>query len=203
MRPVLGLFDRAYYINLDRREDRRSRMEAVLKGMDIEAERFPAVEYKKKVLSIYNLWINPHQLAIYSCLESHLKVLEKAAAEEAKSVLVLEDDIVPAPAWSSHPRVLEELAGKKWDAFWFYGGDKPWKQDGGLRRFDPEPPWGAYAYAVNGPAIPAVVNLIRKAYGKAWWYPLDGIYVSFLKGDIFAPEQDLIRHDYSFKSDIR
>jgi hypothetical protein len=100
---------------------------------------------------------------------------------------------------------MEELEAANWDAFWFYGGAEG-KPEGRLRRLE-HPPWGAYAYAINGPSIPAVISLIYRSHGSAddkrWWYPLDSVYVSFLRGDVFAPEVDLMTYDRSFKSDIR
>ena len=199
---ILGAFDKAFYINLDRRTDKRERMERVLKEAGIGAERFPAIEHKEKVLSIYGIWMDSeYYRKTYGCLESHLKVLETALQRNASSVLVMEDDILLQKPPDACKEMLAGLGGVPWDAFWFYGGEKG-KQEGRLRRLE-RPSWGAYAYAINGPAIPKVIDLIYKSYETMRWYPLDSIYVSFLRGNIFAPEVDLMGHDFGFKSDIR
>jgi len=67
----------AFYINLDKRADRRDLIEEEFKKMDISVERFPAIE------------TNPGMLG---CHLSHLTVLKKAKQMGLKNVLIFEDD---------------------------------------------------------------------------------------------------------------
>jgi len=68
----------AFYINLDRRRDRRAEIEGELRRMGISGERFPAIE-------------NPD--GAIGCMMSHLKVLELAKERGYPNVLILEDDL--------------------------------------------------------------------------------------------------------------
>jgi len=66
-----------YYINLDRREDRRKEFEEEAKKMEFQAERFPAIAKTPAMLG---------------CHSSHLAVLKKAKAAGYPNVLIFEDD---------------------------------------------------------------------------------------------------------------
>lgn len=65
------------YINLDRRTDRRGEIENEFRRMEIEAERFPAIDRKPGIIG---------------CGASHLAVLKRARDEGWPNVLILEDD---------------------------------------------------------------------------------------------------------------
>lgn len=88
---------RAFYINLDKRTDRRAEMEDALACLGIVAERFPAIE------------ATPGSLG---CTRSHLEVLKRARAEGQPYVLVLEDDfqalVPPAQFNQALARLLDE-----------------------------------------------------------------------------------------------
>jgi len=72
--------EKIIYINLDRRDDRRTQIEEELKTMDLydKAERFQAIDRPKK--------------GIVGCTYSHLAVLKYAKKNNWKNVLILEDD---------------------------------------------------------------------------------------------------------------
>lgn len=73
--------DNIFYINLDKRDDRRVEMEDELKKMNLVAERFSAIEY-------------PPPNGIVGCGKSHLSVIKLAKERGYKNVLILEDDFV-------------------------------------------------------------------------------------------------------------
>jgi GR25 family glycosyltransferase involved in LPS biosynthesis len=73
--------DGIFYINLDKRKDRRVEIEYELKRMNLNAERFSAVEYAP-----------PN--GIVGCGKSHLQVIKTAKERGYKNVLVLEDDFI-------------------------------------------------------------------------------------------------------------
>lgn len=72
--------DGIFYINLDRRTDRREEFEGELKRMELTAERFSAVA-------------TPGQ-GILGCGRSHLAVFKLAKERNYKNVLIFEDDFV-------------------------------------------------------------------------------------------------------------
>lgn len=72
--------EKIFYINLDKRTDRREEIENELKQFDLydKAERFPAIH-------------TPDQ-GILGCTMSHLAVFKLARERKYKQVLILEDD---------------------------------------------------------------------------------------------------------------
>jgi glycosyl transferase family 25 len=71
--------DKVVYINLAKRQDRRTHIESLLSEYGISADRFEAIE---------------HSHGLYGCGLSHLAVLKMAKDYEWKNVLILEDDIL-------------------------------------------------------------------------------------------------------------
>ena len=69
----------AFYINLETRPDRKSHVEAQLKTLGIQAERFNAIKLANGALG---------------CSLSHLKCLETAKANGWEHLLIVEDDIL-------------------------------------------------------------------------------------------------------------
>ena len=67
----------AFYINLDRRTDRRAEFEGECAAMGICVERFPAI-------------VDP--TGFIGCHKSHLEVLKKARCQGLHNVLIFEDD---------------------------------------------------------------------------------------------------------------
>jgi glycosyl transferase family 25 len=87
----------AFYMNLDRRTDRRAEMEGELNRIGISAERFRAV---------------PTTPGIIGCGISHSAVVREAKRRGYKNVLVLEDDfqflVEPAEFWRLLEQALKE-----------------------------------------------------------------------------------------------
>jgi glycosyl transferase family 25 len=90
----------AFYINLDRRIDRRQQIEKELGDKGIDFERFPAIEF-------------PYQGHI-GCSLSHLAVLRIARERKYESVMIFEDDfgfLVSKEEWDN----LIQLLPKSYD----------------------------------------------------------------------------------------
>ena len=68
----------AYYINLERRTDRKTHVENELNKIGIKAERFNAIQLPNGALG---------------CSMSHLKCIENAKQNNWDHVLIVEDDI--------------------------------------------------------------------------------------------------------------
>lgn len=71
--------DHIFYINLDKRVDRKELFEAELEKYELTAERFAGIYY-------------PPPMGIVGCGKSHLQVLELAKLRKYKNVLIFEDD---------------------------------------------------------------------------------------------------------------
>jgi GR25 family glycosyltransferase involved in LPS biosynthesis len=79
--------DKVVFINLNRREDRRTHMERILEEYDIAAIRFEAIEHLPTGSASTPL------NGLYGCGQSHLAVLKLARDNGWANVLILEDDI--------------------------------------------------------------------------------------------------------------
>lgn len=69
-----------FYINLDKRRDRKMHMDTLMEEYNFHAERIPAIEYKGR--------------GIVGCGYSHLKTLKLAKERGYKNILILEDDFM-------------------------------------------------------------------------------------------------------------
>ena len=87
-----------YYINLDRRTDRRAEMEAELTKLGLPGTRFSAIE---------------HRMGALGCSRSHLAILKEARAKSLESVLILEDDfellVSPSVFWDHMNKFFETI----------------------------------------------------------------------------------------------
>ena len=89
-----------FYINLDRRPDRRAEIEGELARMGISGERFPAIENADGAIG---------------CMMSHLKVLQLAKERGYPNVLILEDDLTflvgKEELWGALDSAMKEAGG--------------------------------------------------------------------------------------------
>lgn len=85
-----------FYINLDRRTDRRTEVEAELQAAGLQGERFAAID------------VAP---GFVGCAESHLAVLKLARARGYAHTLILEDDFM----FLGHVGVRDILSMQGWD----------------------------------------------------------------------------------------
>ena len=93
--------DKIFYINLDKRTDRREQIEAELAKMGLEAERYPAI-------------YTPHS-GILGCGYSHLNILKNSKKKGYRNVLILEDDFEFVVSKEKMESSLEEFFNSKID----------------------------------------------------------------------------------------
>jgi glycosyl transferase family 25 len=90
----------AFYINLDRRPDRRAEIEGELERMGISGERFPAID------------ISPGAVG---CIISHIESLKLAKERGYPNVLILEDDLTflvsKEDLWATLDSAMQETGG--------------------------------------------------------------------------------------------
>jgi glycosyl transferase family 25 len=88
--------DHVFYINMDKRTDRKELIETELDAYDISYERFKAIE---------------HPFGAVGCSLSHLAILKIAKERKYKSIMILEDDfqfVVPKEELHESIRKLYE-----------------------------------------------------------------------------------------------
>jgi len=89
-----------FYINLDKRTDRREQIEYELQRMGLKGERFSAVY---------------HEFGEYGCSVSHYKVLQIAKARGYKNILIFEDDFEFIVSKEVFEQNMEALANVDFD----------------------------------------------------------------------------------------
>jgi hypothetical protein len=114
---VLDQFDRVFVINLDKRADRLQAMEAQLQsigyGFNARIRRISATQ----VGSAEGF----RSVGARGCFLSHLTCINEAVADNAGSLLILEDDVDFVPGFGQLQKpVADALARGGWDVF--YGG---------------------------------------------------------------------------------
>ena len=109
-------FTKTVYINLDRRPDRRQRLQAELTHHGFKRiERFPAIDGNAIEKPLH--WT--HTAGAYGCLLSHVQVVREARDSGAASVLIFEDDAVLDPEFDDKfAHFIKEVPGD-WDMLYF------------------------------------------------------------------------------------
>lgn len=123
------MFDRCLVINLDRRPDR---MAAFLARLPVD---WPFVQPERWRASEDNDNGKPPDYwkqcpGSWGCLQSHLRIYRWMCAEGLESVLVLEDDAIFAPGFSSESVRFLEHCPSDWDQIYF--GGQHFRQDRGV-----------------------------------------------------------------------
>jgi GR25 family glycosyltransferase involved in LPS biosynthesis len=115
MHSLFKIFDKAFYINLDRRPERRVYIEEQLQKLKIEAERFPGVDPTEKL----NFTTVGHR----GCVLSHRAIIQKALDNNLGNVLIIEDDCDFTKGFTTNCNLMinDILSLKpKWDLLFFY-----------------------------------------------------------------------------------
>lgn len=109
----------AYYINLEKRKDRKAHVENQLNKIGIKAERFNAIEL-------------PNGNGALGCSMSHLKCIENAKKNGWEHVLIVEDDITFLDSTLFNKQINKFLKfNKTWDVILIAGNNyKPYIQIG-------------------------------------------------------------------------
>lgn len=176
----------AEYVNLDKRADRRARMEKDLARAGIPAVRRRGMlpeEYKGTPASIQAMWDRPQKGAIGCHFSQQAVMLE--ALRRGKHALVMEDDLVFCSDFQARmDEAMVFLDGHEWDILWlggtFHINPPHWhaknKPKTGCRPLGQDalcvPTWPrmmrtfgcfcTYAYLVNGESIHRIVNMMQK-----------------------------------------
>lgn len=189
--------DKAYYINLDYRTDRRELFEKRISDLDLDIERFEAV--KLKLEEIENPFNDSNWHKKMGCSQSHLNIIKLAKEKGLRNVWVLEDDCVFVDGFvEKAKKCIEELKSLDWDMFYF--GGEPNKES--IPHSDllvrSNGAYGAHSYIVNHTFYDKIIdnappNTI-----------LDGFYLSYNEADkiIYLSKELLCLQDGNFESDL-
>jgi len=156
-KPHFEFVERVVYINLDKRTERRTRIEAELAPFfkPEKVTRFKAIERDSGILG---------------CMESHIAVLEMAKANQWKNVLVLEDDAVWETDFESAYDSLTRLVESHYDCIVFGGHNTRWDE----KTFRLIRTFGAEAYLIRSHYYDTLLANFKEAkaltetHGRPW-----------------------------------
>jgi len=184
-----------YYINLDRRTDRREDIEGELDYYKLNAERFPGI---------------PHDPGIVGCGKSHLSVMKLAKEAGLKNVLILEDDFTFLANKEVFEQSLESFfseVGDNYDVCMLCcnlveaASEKPFPF---LKRIVEAS--NASAYIINGKYLDTLIALYEEAMpllestGQHWIYANDQVWKGLQRKDtwyLFDPRLGKQKSGYS------
>jgi len=194
---ILDYIDKAYYINLDYRTDRKEMFENQIKKLDIEVERYDAIQLKLEDIENPFGDINHHKKM--GCAISHINLVKLAKEQNLKNVWILEDDCIFVDEFMEKAKhCIEELKQLEWDVFYF-GGEPN-------RRAEPYSDlivktigvYGAHSYIVNHTFYDKVIN----NYSRNTL--LDIFYLNFNEWDknFYLSKELLCLQDGTSESDL-
>ena len=186
--------DKIFYINLDRRTDRRDLIEMDLAKIGLNAERFPGI---------------PFEPGIVGCGKSHLAVMKMAKERGYKNVLILEDDFTFLVSKEELDVALEKFFSnvKEYDVCMFCCQNmvevstRPHPFLSRLVEAN-----NASAYLINGAYLDTLIQLYEHALpllertGEHWNYANDQVWKSLQRKDrwfCFHPRLGKQRSGYS------
>lgn len=184
-----------FFINLEKRADRRALIEEQLKDLSLSAERFEATQ------------TDP---GIVGCGLSHLAVMKIAKERAVKNVLILEDDFEFLVDRKELDAALNQFFDDEceYDVCMLQGGDIRYEDTGEkfpyMRKIASAS--NAAAYIVNGPYLETLINLFEwgmpllESTGQHWVYANDQLWQRLQKTDnwfVFEPRLGKQRSGYS------
>ena len=174
-----------YYINLERRSDRRSHMERMLSGAAVmNASRITATDGQRAAISITAA---PQGLSWSetACLVSHLRAIrEWLETSESQTAIICEDDLSfeTVPRWGcGWSTIATTLGGKKmpdgadWDVVQMaviYTPGRPTTIS--LHERIPED-WSACAYLIQRPYAERLIATYWDATARRWSFPQSAV----------------------------
>jgi GR25 family glycosyltransferase involved in LPS biosynthesis len=118
---IFDYFDGGFYLNLDKRTERKEAFEKRSKEAGFEVERFPAIQLKEE--DVPNPFNGRDWHIKISCTYSHFEMIKEAKRRGWKNCVVFEDDCVFVDGFMQKAQnCINELKNIEWDMF-FLGGE--------------------------------------------------------------------------------
>lgn len=174
-RPLLAGFERIVVVNLPERADRRREMEVELAKVGVDSTDVRLRFFAAKRPTEKGDWPS---LGARGCFQSHLEILQQAQAAELRNILILEDDC----DFTDHPvavraALLDSLHTTDWDLAYLGHpvsfDDAPTVEPGTWVAHN-APFQQSHCYAVNGRAIPRLVEFLEAITRRPEGHPLGG-----------------------------
>jgi GR25 family glycosyltransferase involved in LPS biosynthesis len=145
---ILNYIEKAYYINLDHRTDRKELFEKRASELNIPVERFPAIIINPE--DITNPHGDPRWHNKVSNYYTHLAVIKKAKELGLNNVWVFEDDCVFVDGFMDKAqKCIDDLKNIEWDMFYFGGEPNKETEYHSQNIVKTNGIYGAHSYLVN------------------------------------------------------
>jgi hypothetical protein len=193
---IFDYFDGGFYLNLDKRTERRKAFEKRSKEAGFEVERFSAIQLKEE--DVPNPFNGRDWYIKISCTYSHFEMIKEAKRRGWKNCVIFEDDCVFVERFIDKiKKCIDELKDKEWDLFYMGGEPGGWcdgvsdnlaKCTSGM--------YATHAYVINETfydtvlAIPHTIGII------------DTIYMAMYNRNYYMSKELLAWQDAEFESDL-
>jgi hypothetical protein len=194
---ILNYIDKAYYINLDYRTDRRDEFEKRVSELGIPVERFEAVRFAENELN--NPFNDKDWHKKMGCAYSHLNLIKLAKEQGLKNVWIFEDDCKFVDGFvEKAQKCIDELKGLEWDVFYFGGEPNRKAEPYSDLLVRTNGVYGAHSYLVNHTFYDKILS------DHPEYSLLDVRYLAYNENDkIFYLSKELLcLQDGNFESDL-
>jgi GR25 family glycosyltransferase involved in LPS biosynthesis len=162
-----NFFSKVYCINLDKRLDRWEQAIQEFKKIDLEVERFPAIDGEK---IDYNF--SPKKKGFCGCLLSHKSIIQHCKDNNFESVLILEDDVVISEKiLSCFEKNITHIP--TWDMIYFGGNHKIKPTFIKDQLYKIIRTYTTQAYAIHSKIYDEILNILQKKS-----HPIDVLYAN-------------------------
>ena len=194
---MFDYIDKAYYINLDYRTDRKLLLEERIKKIGLDIERFEAVKFNLDEME--NPYNDKDWHKKMACNQSHINIIKSAKEQGLKNVWILEDDCVFVDGFvEKAKKCLDELQDLEWDLFYFGGEPNRESEPHSDLLVKTNGAYGIHSYIINNTFYDKVIN------NTPTNLLLDVFLLNFNESDkIFYISKELLcLQDGNFESDL-
>ena len=193
---IFDYFDGGFYLNLDKRTERREAFEKRSKEAGFEVERFSAIQLKEE--DVPNPFNGKDWHIKISCTYSHFEMIREAKRRGWKNCVIFEDDCVFVDGFVDKVKqCIEELKDTDWDLFYMGGEPGGWcdsvsdnlsKCTAGM--------YATHAYVINESFYDRVLG-INHNIGI-----IDTLYMAMYINNYYVSKELLAWQDDEFVSDL-
>jgi len=194
---MFDYIDKAYYINLDYRTDRKLLLEERIKEIGLDIERYEAVKFNLDEME--NPYNDKDWHKKMACNQSHINIIKLAKKQKLKNVWILEDDCVFVDGFvEKAKKCIDELQLIDWDILYFGGEPNRQSEPHSDLLVKTNGAYGIHSYIINNTFYDKVIN------NTPTNLLLDVFLLNFDESDkIFYISKELLcLQDGNFESDL-
>ena len=162
---INNYFDKIFVINLDRRGDKMKNIDTKLKKLEIQYERFSAIDGKEFEFDSSKFVLGKGMIEnkfALGCLMSHLEVVKIAKEKNYKRILIFEDDALISENINI---LIQKVRNKNWKLLYLGGSQYNWNVEFTEGEFYYiKKTLGTFAYAVDSSIYDDIIELLEKKY---------------------------------------